>query len=95
MYVPFTSCVQGVNTTSVNSYMQNILTCVSIYWKKRHCTKIEIFHYGFFSQCDQVRRSLRIWLHLLNKYLMENFIFCSVGFHMISSFQFVNEESGS
>ena len=32
----------------------------------------------FFSKCDQIRRKLRIWLHLLNKSLMENFIFCVV-----------------
>ena len=29
---------------------------------------------GFFSQCDQIRRKLRILSHLLNKSLMENFI---------------------
>ena len=32
----------------------------------------------FFSKCDQIRRILRIWLHLLKKSLMENFIFCAV-----------------
>ena len=32
----------------------------------------------FFSKRDQIRRKLRIWSHLLNKSLMENFIFCSV-----------------
>ena len=33
----------------------------------------------FFSKCDQIRRKLRIWSHLLKKSLMENFIFlCSV-----------------
>ena len=31
-----------------------------------------------FSKCDQIRRKLRIWLHLLKKSLMENFIFCAV-----------------
>ena len=29
---------------------------------------------GFFSQCDRIRSFLRIWSHLLNKSLMENFI---------------------
>ena len=30
------------------------------------------------SKCDQIRSSLRIWSHLLKKYLMENFKFlCS------------------
>ena len=33
---------------------------------------------GFFSKCDQIRRKLRIWSHLLKKSLMENFIFCAV-----------------
>ena len=32
----------------------------------------------FFSKCDQIRRKLRIWSHLLKKTLMENFIFCAV-----------------
>ena len=32
----------------------------------------------FFSKCDQIRRKLRIWSHLLKKSLIENFIFCAV-----------------
>ena len=32
----------------------------------------------FFSKCDQIRRKLRIWSHLLNESVMENFIFCAV-----------------
>ena len=32
----------------------------------------------FFSKCDQIRRELRIWSHLLKKSLMGNFIFCAV-----------------
>ena len=33
---------------------------------------------NFFSKCDQIRRKLRIWSHLLQKSLMDNFIFCAV-----------------
>ena len=32
----------------------------------------------FFSKCDQIRRKLQIWLHLLKKSVMKNFIFCGV-----------------
>ena len=32
----------------------------------------------FSSKCDQIRRKLRLWSHLLNKLLIENFIFCAV-----------------
>ena len=32
----------------------------------------------FFSKCDQIRRGLRIWSHLLKKSLMKNLIFCAV-----------------
>ena len=32
----------------------------------------------FFSKCDQIRRKLWIWSHLLKKPLMENFIFWAV-----------------
>ena len=41
----------------------------------------------FFSKCDQIRSSLRIWSHLLKKFIMENFIFCAV-WKLISSFCF-------
>ena len=32
----------------------------------------------FFSKCDQIRRKLSIWSHLLRKSLIENLIFCAV-----------------
>ena len=32
----------------------------------------------FSSKCDQIRRKRRIWSHVLEKSLMENFIFCAV-----------------
>ena len=31
----------------------------------------------FLSKCDQIRSFLRIWSHLLKKFLLENFIFCA------------------
>ena len=31
-----------------------------------------------FNNCNQTRRELRIWSHLLKKSLLENFIFCAV-----------------
>ena len=37
----------------------------------------------FFSKCDQIRRKLRIWSHLLKKSLIENLIFCSVSYAII------------
>ena len=39
--------------------------------------KIKISIKDFLSKCDQIRRKLRIWSHLLRKSFMENFIFCS------------------
>ena len=36
----------------------------------------------FLSKCDQIRRKLRIWSHLLKKSLMENLVFlCSDYLH--------------
>ena len=43
-----------------------------------HCTKNNFSIKDFFSKCDQIRRKLQIWSHLLKKSLMENFIFCAV-----------------
>ena len=31
----------------------------------------------FFSKCDQIREKLRVWSHLLKKFLIENLIFCA------------------
>ena len=44
------------------------------------CTaqKIKFTIKDFSSKCDQIRRKLQIWSYLLNKPLMENFIFCAV-----------------
>ena len=44
------------------------------------CTaqKMKFSIQDFSSKCDQIRRKLRIWSHLLEKSLMENFIFCAV-----------------
>ena len=36
---------------------------------------MKVSNKDFFSKCDQIRSFLRIWSHLLKKYLMENFIF--------------------
>ena len=43
-----------------------------------HCLKMKFSIKNFFSKCDQIRKKLRIWSHLLKKSLTENFIFCAV-----------------
>ena len=40
--------------------------------------KVKFSIKNFFIKCDDIRRKLRIWPHLMKKYLMENFIFCTV-----------------
>ena len=40
--------------------------------------KMKLSTKDFFNKCNQIRRKLRIWSHLLKKSLMENFIFCAV-----------------
>ena len=51
-----------------------------IFFKKRNTTaqKMKFSIKYIFSECDQIRRKLRIWSNLLEKSLMENFIFCAV-----------------
>ena len=38
--------------------------------------KMKISIKDFFSKCDQIRRKLRMWSHLLKKFLVEIFFFC-------------------
>ena len=45
-----------------------------------HCTKMKFPIKDFSSKCDQISSKLRIWSRLLDKFVMENFIFCVVGF---------------
>ena len=52
------------------------MKCSYFYTITLHTKKF--FIKDFFHKCDQVRRKLRIWSHLLKKYLMENFIFSEV-----------------
>ena len=40
--------------------------------------KMKFFIKDFFSKCEQIRRKLQIWSHLLRKSLMENFVFWAV-----------------
>ena len=40
--------------------------------------KIKLSIKDFFSKCEQIRRKLQIWSHLLKKSLMKNFIFYTV-----------------
>ena len=42
-----------------------------------HCTKNKFSIKDFFSKCDQIRKKLQFWSHLLKKSLMENVIFCA------------------
>ena len=55
--------------------------------------KLKFFIKDFFSKCDQIRRKVRVWSHLLKKSLMENFIFCSVIVQFKSIFYFLPKVS--
>ena len=56
------------------SQKRNILTLLTVkgftlHKKKKFSIK------DFFSKCDEICRKLRIWSHLLKKFIIENFIF--------------------
>ena len=47
-------------------------------YEKCTAQKMKFSIKDFFSKCDQIRRKLGIWSHLLKKSLMKNCIFCVV-----------------
>ena len=49
---------------------------VGTFYENNTAQKIKFFIKDLFSKCDQIHRKLRIWSDLLEKSLMENFIFC-------------------
>ena len=48
-----------------------------LFSKQLTAQKMKFSIKDLFSKCDQIRRKLRIWSHLLKKSLMENFILMS------------------
>ena len=40
--------------------------------------KMKFYITDFFSKCEQIHSLMWIWSYLLNKFLLENFIFCAV-----------------
>ena len=48
-----------------------------LFSKQLTAQKMKFSIKDLFSKCDQIHRKLRIWLHLLKKSLMENFILMS------------------
>ena len=77
--------IQIINNTS----MSNKLTIIPLIFSNCFHQHVQTFPIytaqkmkfsikDFFSKYDQIHRKLRIWSHLLKKFLMENFIFlCS------------------
>ena len=64
------------------SYEQRFLRAISQFFETvtlaTTTEKMKFPIKDFFSKCDQIRRKLRIWLHLLKESLTENFIFSGV-----------------
>ena len=46
--------------------------------KKQNRIKMKFSIKDFSSKCDQIHKELRIWLRLLKKSSIENFLFCAV-----------------
>ena len=70
-----TTMNQKPNVTSL-LFFTLLKVCIEAITPKRFPKKF--LTKDFFSKCDEIRRKLRIWSHLLKKSLVENFIFCAV-----------------
>ena len=75
--------IQTQDTTNIQSTNQgkNTSEVTKMKWSfdvKFWNEKINFSINDFSSKCDQIRWKLRIWSHLLEKSLMENFIFRAV-----------------
>ena len=55
--------------------MNAFLVPVNERQREKNEQKMKFSTEDFFSKCDQIRRKLRIWSHLLKKSFMENFVF--------------------
>ena len=49
-----------------------------------HCTsKMKFSIKDFLRKCDQIRKKIRSWSHLLKKSIIESFIFCAVQYFIL------------
>ena len=93
----------GINAHPRNAYFNSLIISTSQFLtKKKKLTQLEqktitaqkkkFSIKKFFCKCDQVRRKLRIWSHLLKKSLMENFIFCAVYLHSNNNLKTIQQQ---
>ena len=66
------NCVIWIQSSLGIQMLQTTLTITA--------QKVKFSIHSFSSNCDQIRRKLQLGSHLLEKSLMENFIFCAVNF---------------
>ena len=59
-------------------YQFEINSALMLFIKLSTAQKMKFSIKDFSSKCDQIRRKLQFWSDLLEKSLMENFIFCAV-----------------
>ena len=76
---PICNCENDIKVTFHYSLFTNTTTA----------QKMKFSIKDFSSKCVQIRSFLRIWSHLLEKSLMENFIFCAV--NLVHYLNFSNE----
>ena len=70
-------CFQHPAYCKQNLYVAWIYRCFVVFRAYYTAQKIKFSIKNFSSKCDQIRRFLRNWSHLLEKSLMGNFIFCA------------------
>ena len=68
--------IQAIQTLVLQSLRVYIFIHIHTFTNTAQKMKFSIM--DFFSKCDQIRRKLQIWSHLLKKFLMEKFSFCEV-----------------
>ena len=66
---------QPTNYYQQHQSYRTSLTPVQKIWLFEMLRETTNVKFCFFSKCDEIRRKLHIWSHLLKKSLMENFIF--------------------
>ena len=65
-------------TIHTNGQDHRIFQTIHSYAYSSTAQKMKFSIKDFSCKCDQIRSALRIWSYLLEKSLMENFVFCAV-----------------
>ena len=67
-----------MKSVQIRSYFWYLFSCIRTLFTQCNAQKMNFFVKNLFSKCEHIR--IKLLIYSINKFLMENFVFCVVNF---------------